>query len=284
MRKLADYAFMLRDWKLAQSTYELLRGDFSNDKAWKYYAAANEMSVISTLLLPQVISSKVRSETIDQMLETASYSYITRCGALYGALRCLALGLELLRIRGSLAADDAARWGMRLLEAKVTGPIGDALFKERIAICYASRKGAGSGAWGTRTRKSALWNILAADTWLTLGKHVQAERRLVESRRLYMMLPDKGNLTRFAAANDFMAALEQELQISSTSNENEDRLEAPQDEMWATMDEDSEPLGIQTYRKSLIGTVAPPFASLRTAPLNSMQTPEKSVTRDDDFE
>lgn len=40
MRKLADYAFMLRDWKLAHSIYDLLRTDFNNDKAWKYHAAA----------------------------------------------------------------------------------------------------------------------------------------------------------------------------------------------------------------------------------------------------
>lgn len=41
MRKLADFAFMLRDWKLAHSVYDLLRTDFNNDKAWKYYAAAH---------------------------------------------------------------------------------------------------------------------------------------------------------------------------------------------------------------------------------------------------
>lgn len=40
MRKLADYAFMVRDWRLAHSIYELLRTDFNNDKAWKYHAGA----------------------------------------------------------------------------------------------------------------------------------------------------------------------------------------------------------------------------------------------------
>lgn len=41
MRKLADYAFMLRDWKLALSCYDLLRTDFANDKAWRYHAGAH---------------------------------------------------------------------------------------------------------------------------------------------------------------------------------------------------------------------------------------------------
>src|SRR5438045_1338660 len=67
MRKLADYAFMLRDWKLALSTYELLRTDFNNDKAWKYHAAANEMSAISMLLTPQTMATKSRIENVDQI-------------------------------------------------------------------------------------------------------------------------------------------------------------------------------------------------------------------------
>lgn len=40
MRKLADYAFLLRDWRLANGVYDLLRTDFGNDKAWKYHAGA----------------------------------------------------------------------------------------------------------------------------------------------------------------------------------------------------------------------------------------------------
>merc|ERR1712054_244324 len=67
MRKLADYAFMLRDFKLAHSTYELLRTDFADSKAWKHHAATNEMAAISLLIQTQQITSKTRAETIDQM-------------------------------------------------------------------------------------------------------------------------------------------------------------------------------------------------------------------------
>jgi len=39
MRKLADFAFMLRDYRLAQSIYDTVRKDFQlEDKAIKYYA------------------------------------------------------------------------------------------------------------------------------------------------------------------------------------------------------------------------------------------------------
>ncbi|KAI9836585.1 MAG: hypothetical protein M1819_001217 [Sarea resinae] len=185
MRRLADYAFMLRDWKLAQSTYELLRLDFNNDKAWRYHAAANEMTAISTLLIPQTMTSKTRSETIDQMLDSAAYSYLTRCSNPYGALRSLALASELLKVRGGSAADDAAKWDIRVLESKILGPVGNTLFTERVAACFASRKGAGTVGWGARRRKGALWNVLAADAWLKLEKFVQAEKCLDEAERLY---------------------------------------------------------------------------------------------------
>ncbi|KAI7583554.1 hypothetical protein KC343_g19988, partial [Hortaea werneckii] len=81
MRKLADYCMMLRDYRLAQSTYEILCGDFKADKAWRYYAGANEMSAVSGLLAIPGLSSKIRTEGIDQYLETAYYSYVTRVGA-----------------------------------------------------------------------------------------------------------------------------------------------------------------------------------------------------------
>ena len=142
MRQLADHAFMLRDWKLAYQTYEILRTDFGNDKAWKYHAAANEMAAISLLLIPQGVSSRAQSETIDQMLDIASYSYLTRSSFSYGAVRCLTVAVELLKSRGSTSAEDAARWGGKLLEHGILGSIGQAFISERIADCYRSRDGA----------------------------------------------------------------------------------------------------------------------------------------------
>jgi trafficking protein particle complex subunit 8 len=40
-RRLADFAFMIRDYRLATSMYDLVRKDFMNDKAWLHYAAAS---------------------------------------------------------------------------------------------------------------------------------------------------------------------------------------------------------------------------------------------------
>ncbi|KAF4971948.1 hypothetical protein FZEAL_9718 [Fusarium zealandicum] len=222
MRKLADYAFMLRDWKLAHSTYDLLRSDYSDSKAWKHHAAANEMAALSLLIMPQQMTSKTRAETIDQMLEAAFYSYNTRCSSPYGALRSLTLSLEMLRLRGGTNIDDAGRWGVRLLEAKISGSVGDALMKERLAICYASKEGVGSWHWGSRRRKSATWSVLSADAWLQQSKHIQARRCLDEAHSMYSTLPYKSGISKFVAAGDFMASLQHSLAESPDVSDNED--------------------------------------------------------------
>jgi hypothetical protein len=222
MRKLADYAFMLRDWKLAHSTYDLLRSDFSDSKAWKHHAAANEMAALSLLIFPQQMSSKNRAETIDQMLEAAFYSYNTRCSAPYGALRSLLLGLELLRLRNGTNIDDAGRWGVRLLESKISGIVGDALIKERLAVCYGSKEGVGSWHWGSRRRKSATWSILSADAWLQQSRHIQARRCLDEAHRMYSTLPHKEGISKFGAAGHFMASLQHSLAESPDASDNDD--------------------------------------------------------------
>ncbi|OAA46284.1 hypothetical protein NOR_03037 [Metarhizium rileyi] len=211
MRKLADFAFMLRDWKLARSTYELLRFDFSESKAWKYHAAANEMAALSLLIAPQNLASKIRTDFVDQMLEAAFYSYNTRCSAPLGAVRCLLLGLELLRARGGVNIDDASRWGLRLLEAKIMGPVGDALLKERLCTCYSSKIGIGSLSWGSRRRKAAIWSILAAQAWNQQGKHLPARKCLTVCRKIYDNMPHNKGIAQFQPAEEYIHSLELEV-------------------------------------------------------------------------
>lgn len=268
MRRLADFAFMLRDWKLAMSTYDLLRGDFQNDKAWKYHASANEMAALALLIMPQNMSSKTRIETINQMLEQAFYSYHIRCNSLYGAVRCTVLALELLRLRGGSGIDEAVRWGIRVLESKLMGTIGDALLKERMAICYASKRGAGSQAWGSRRRKSALWSVLSAEAWIAQAKHVQAQKCLHDARRMYALLPGECGVQNFAVASDFLAHLNDQLKegLGLDVAQGEEHDGSGHDE--AEVDEESETLGTKRSRRtSLIGP-AGSGAGLETAPLN----------------
>ncbi|KAA6409299.1 MAG: hypothetical protein FRX48_06852 [Lasallia pustulata] len=215
MRRLADYAFMLRDWKLSQSTYELLKSDFGNDKAWRYHAGANEMSAISMLLIPQALSFRNQSEALDQMLDTASYSYLSRCSSAYGTVRCLIMAVELLRTRGAAAAEEAAKWAMRLLEFAILSPIAEALVVERVAECYKSRLGAGTHEWGLRRRKAALWCVLASDAWLRLERDSQAKLRLQDASALYGRFGNYSRTLSFAEMQNFWEKLESVLRSRS---------------------------------------------------------------------
>ncbi|KAI0482171.1 ER-golgi trafficking TRAPP I complex 85 kDa subunit-domain-containing protein [Xylariaceae sp. FL0804] len=269
MRKLADYAFMLRDWKLAHSTYNLLRNDFSDDKAWRYYAATNEMAALSLLMIPQNLSVKTRTESIDAMFEAAYYSYLTRCSAPFGAVRCLALGLELLRLRGGSNVDDAARWGSRLLESRILGPVGDALIKERLAICYAFKQGLGTQAWGGRSRKSAMWSILSAETWLAQSKYIQSQRCLNEARKTYSDLQTEHGINMFDQASAFMLSIGQQLNHRLEAADRGDDQTSADYQSEEAVDEESEALDVRGRRLSLLAPQGATATTLESAPLRS---------------
>ena len=291
MRKLADYAFTLRDYKLAYSTYDLLRSDYSNDKAWRYYAGANEMAAISLLISNQALTSKMRADGIDQALETACYSYITRCGAPYNALRTLALGLELLKLRDASAADDGARWACRILENRLVGPVGNALFTERVAACYEGRTGFGSRNWGSRQRKAALWAVLATENWLKLDKPVQAEKCLNEASRLYAIHGDGEPLLAFGEMQGFIDELKHAVKASRSAavQDQEDGTHVEAEESLVEDATEEFDLSPRAHRKSLIGAAVPPLTRFDTgplSPLSPMRVPhgEQQASRNDNFE
>ncbi|KAB5572371.1 ER-golgi trafficking TRAPP I complex 85 kDa subunit-domain-containing protein [Coniochaeta sp. 2T2.1] len=274
MRKLADYAFMLRDWKLAMSTYDLLRTDFQNDKAWRYHAAASEMAALALLIMPQNMSSKTRIETINGMLEQAIYSYTIRCGSQFGALRCLVLAVELLRLRGGSGIDEAVKLGIRLLEERLVGAVGEALLRERMAVCYASKTGIGSQAWGSRRRKSALWSVLGAESWIEQSKFIQAQRCLNEARKMYSSLPSEYGVQQFALASEFMAQLQAQLKAGLSLHDDgaAGQTGSHEEEVEEIVDEESVPLDRRRSRRMslIVAQGGPGGAGLETAPLTPL--------------
>ena len=265
MRKLADYAFMLRDFKLAQSTYDMLRADFSNDKAWKYYAGANEMAAITSLLSISALNAKSRTDGVDQMLETACYSYLTRCAAPFNALRTLAVSLELLKLRGGSATDDAARWASRILELGLVGPTGHALFTERTAACFASRTVTGSRGWGSRRRKAALWSVLATESWLSLEKTRQAEKCLKRVFQLYQISSRDPSSLAFDDMKSFLLDLREAVAAKRGSESAFESLATSQHQVVEEepiMLEKQKP-EIRSHRKSIIGMSPAPTISLQ---------------------
>ncbi|KAI8942525.1 hypothetical protein NX059_000588 [Plenodomus lindquistii] len=297
MRRLADYCFMLRDWKLALSTYDILRTDFQNDKAWRHYAGASEMAALSALMSPTPMSSKNRAENIDTWIEAASYSYTDRqrSAAPYYALRTLALSFELLRLRGPSAADDAARWATRILETGLVGAIGHALVTERISACYAIRTGVGTYKLGTRRRKAALWAILAAQNWVHRAKSLQAEKALDMALRLYNVQSEsrQGEVVKlpFGDMQRFVDELRQQIMGLRMANQGFSEGEGRGDDgesgdEGAEVEEAMETLDIspRMNRKSLIGVTVPALGD--SGPLSPALERRKDEldSRDEGFE
>jgi hypothetical protein len=288
MRRLADYCFMLRDWKLALSTYDILRTDFQNDKAWRHYAGAAEMAALSALMAPTPLSSKARAENIDAWIEAASYSYTDRqrSAAPYYALRTLALSFELLRLRGLSAADDAARWATRILESGLVGAIGHALITERISACYSIRTGVGMYKLGSCKRKAAFWAVLASEHWWRLEKSLQAEKCLDSALNLYNVHLESQTGAKNSVAlpteemQRFVDDLRQQIMGLRMTNQgygmaqadyNEDDIQSPEVEE-ATESLDTSP---RLHRKSLIGAAAP---SLDGGPLSpALERPKEQL-------
>ena len=218
MRQLADYAFMLRDWKLAYSTYDILRIDFSHDKAWSHHAAANEMAAISSLLISSTSDSRLKYDNVDQLLDIATYSYITRCASRFGVIRCLTLAMELLRNRSTLAVDETARWGGKLLQMGVLSSIAQALTTERIADCYLSCPGVEEEAFqSTRRRQAVLWSLISADSWMRLHKPAQARFHLEEASTLFQT-SHQPDLPPFPSMQAFWQRLVHGLQEADTKD------------------------------------------------------------------
>jgi trafficking protein particle complex subunit 8 len=289
LRKLADYAFLLRDYKLAASTYELVRADYGNDKAWKYHAGANEMCAISNLLNPMATAAKTRVDGFDQMMETASYSYLTRCSDAQNALRCIALGVELLKVRGRTAAEAAAKWAIRILELGLVGTVGHILVSERVASCFAAQVGSGGGGLGARKRKAAFWSIMAADEWLKLGKAELAIQRLEDANTFYGAVLSSEGTPRFKEMSVFLEQLHLAARMKAgaarsrgVSNVSKGAFERSDELIEQITEETSEQLGAPSHRRSMLvpghSTDAGPLSPVR------LSRPDPFTREDDDFE
>lgn len=281
LRKLADFAFMLRDWKLSTSTYELLRSDYSNDKAWKYHAGAHEMCAVSMLLNPISMPARTKLETVDQLLETACYSYFTRCSDATNALRCLTLAVELLKSRGGSAIESATKWAMRVMDLGLVGPVGQILFSERISVCYASRVGTGVLKWGSRRRKAGMWSVLAADLWLKIGKPALASASLEEAERLYAEVLDSDGVFLMPDMRIFIDNLRHAIRVEYLGARGLDTRDETVTADPLETEETSEKLDKRNHRKSLMGIPAPMDAGgLNPAPV----TRDNEEPSHDDFE
>lgn len=155
-RQLADFAFFLRDYRLANQTYESLKKEFLADKAWPYLAAVQQASSITQLMLGKV-GTVALAATVDANTDGSVYTAIHRCHTPIRALRCAVVVGELLA--DEHAALGASKWLRRALDERLVGPLSYALLMERVAHAYTR------ASPRPYFRKAAFWEILASREW-----------------------------------------------------------------------------------------------------------------------
>ncbi|KAI9276284.1 ER-golgi trafficking TRAPP I complex 85 kDa subunit-domain-containing protein [Sporodiniella umbellata] len=129
MRKLADFAFMLRNYKFAYTIYDTVRRDYATEKAYKYHAGTQEMMGVCLLMMEQPLTSKT---DVDRHFELAVQQYLSRCRSIFHATRATVIYYELLK--------DRQMWkDIPTALVRMTGEDSDlrsALFLEQAALCF----------------------------------------------------------------------------------------------------------------------------------------------------
>lgn len=108
IRKLADWSLILKDFKYAYSAYDLIKKDYTNDKAWLYVASTQEMCIVSLLLaqtqqisnLPQPPDKntlrKIRHDIIEPYIDNLCYTFKSRLNVKTYSIKSLLIVVELL--------------------------------------------------------------------------------------------------------------------------------------------------------------------------------------------
>ena len=243
MQKLADYAFMLRDWKLSSSVYDLLRTDFADDKAWTHQAFVSQMAVTSLLLDNSISGGRVKMNSVDQSIESTLYSYTTRCADMASAIRFLVILVELLTQSDNFYVKDVSKWATRLLELSALSPVGQAFMCERLAGCYLAQRGINEMPWAMQSRKAAFWSLLAAYGWTSLGFTELAQIQWGRARKLFHTSQSDPIMLPFSSMHGLWDTLIQALDRRYVPQQSEAEME---DSNQVSHEEEKEQLGDNT--------------------------------------
>ncbi|KAK6203197.1 ER-golgi trafficking TRAPP I complex 85 kDa subunit-domain-containing protein [Scheffersomyces amazonensis] len=106
IRKLADWSLILKDFKYAYSTYDLIKKDYTNDRAWVYVASIQEMCIVSLLLaqtqegnintIDKNTLRRIRHDIIEPYIDNLSYTFKSRLNIKTYSLRTIIIIIELL--------------------------------------------------------------------------------------------------------------------------------------------------------------------------------------------
>ena len=167
----------------------------------------NEMAAISMLLTGQSIILRSKVDTINQLLDTASYSFITRCSSPREAIRCMILAMELYINNAGTGAKEAVRWGNRILELSILTPLSQVLLAERMAVASRARSAFIDILQQSPFRKAALWNLLSAEVWASRQEAAHAEKQLAEAFSVYGEPDTDTEFAAFEGSQDYLRDL-----------------------------------------------------------------------------
>ncbi|KAK8861544.1 hypothetical protein IAR55_002366 [Kwoniella newhampshirensis] len=194
-RRLADFAFMLRDYRFAGNVYDSLRRDFAQDRAIRYAAAATEMYGLCLLLShnfflpssPPTVAptpfTNLQHSEITSWLEQAVITYHQRGPASQiqlDALRVTVLYYEAWKALGEWRGVGAAL----VKSAGEADEVPSAVLIEEAAA--ADVKG-GKSTKGQRRRAFHL--VLAARRYETAGLKTYSRRCLERASKIYRASP-----------------------------------------------------------------------------------------------
>ncbi|KAN0065887.1 hypothetical protein ACQY0O_001018 [Thecaphora frezii] len=172
-RRLADFAFTIRDYKLAAAMYDLGRKDFSSDRAWRHSAGATEMFGLSHLML--MYTSRTPPIDVDSYLSQACHEYSLKPGAENSPLRATLLYYEAYRALDYYRPAPAALRRMANTSEEVFG----ALLLEQAAMADLRRKPEPA------LRKCALYLVMAGHRYHACGQKPLSLRCYAQAAALY---------------------------------------------------------------------------------------------------
>ncbi|AET39379.1 Trs85p Ecym_4316 [Eremothecium cymbalariae DBVPG len=222
LRKLADWCFMLSDYKTAYSIYEILIRDFENYPL--YMSSCQEFSALSLLMgAHSIVTAKMIKNDIDPLI-MKYLDYAVNNIISLDQIRCMIYMTELF-----LSLSDtwtSAPFAIKYLEVILQkenlklGPVCRNLIWERISFAYRLRIdprihadddstsdcdhdleeelylnphklhcGKIQNQGFTRYRKEAVFQLLAAKKWLQCGQTRQGAWSLKRCNRVYRDLP-----------------------------------------------------------------------------------------------
>lgn len=218
LRKLADWSFMLADYKTAYYTYDILSKDFENFS--NYLAPCLEACAVSILMGAQtIITAKMIKTEIDPLIVKCIDQYSSANGDKFLQLRCLLIMVELfLSLSDTWTSSPyAIAYLESILDLKKLGPLASILIWERISFAYELRNDPRihlDQQWPlqsplyddkssnytnvnkiyysmiqqkglTRNRKRALFQLLAAKKWREQNQKRQCHWSLISLKSSY---------------------------------------------------------------------------------------------------